>query len=152
MEQFTWLQIGGTLLGAITVGVSLIPALSFIAAQVKERRARKEAQTTHNMTSTVESRRLVAEEDERNRIEALRISDFYKAQWENGEKRIKSLEGGNSLSHATITKFYVALHVLRKQIDILDLMYNRGASAGMLETQIETVKQKWDEVDAVLKL
>lgn len=150
MEQFSWLQIIGTLFGAGFIGGSLIPLLNFITAQVKERQARRELQAAAHTSSTVESRRLDAEDDERNRIEAQRISDFYKMQWEKSEEKNRAQERGNSLSHSTVTRFYVALRSLRKEIDTLDLMNNRGESGDKMLRQIEIVKQKWEEVDKIL--
>lgn len=163
MEQFTWLQIIGTLLGGGAVGTVLIPLLNIIKAAVKERRDnRLAAQAAHQSQATevkrleaasaVENRRLDAEEDERNRVRAEEILKFYQDSWTDCQRQLKELQKGDSLSHTIITKFFIALRSLRTQIDIFESMILRDADKEKLLAQVEILKAKWDAVNEVLPL
>lgn len=149
MEQFSWFQILGTLIGGGFIG-GLIPVLNLIKAAVKERRDARTAEMDAHTLQAVETRKLDADRDERNRIEALRISEFYRTEWEKCYEELRARESGNSLSQAKITDFAIALRALRKQIDILDSLIGRCESGDKLNNQMKMVIEKWEDLERIL--
>lgn len=151
MEGFSWWQIFAAIGGSAGFITAIIAAFNAVTARLDARKKRIAGGVESKIANAVEVKRLQAETDGKTQDSLVgnlwKIIEAKETEIAKLEKELEQTEQHSSLSRPTITKIYIQLRAMRKEIESLTVMRLDDEQTNVFVRRFEKVKECLDEIE-----